>query len=368
MVTPFVDAAGKSNFMSRTTSLGDTISYVSVPRDEDGFEQYSGNTGDFLADAWEEKVFPGTDLRKNWPFGHPDSVGSVAQKWEDDDYHMRGRAFDGDDLLNYEEYRGFWVSTDESQPNDPNSHEHVRCNPQVKDVFLYFHPALDSNLLIPEFFGQIAPGYIQNIDDTIEFRVTDYSVLYGARSSDLSARSRKDKAVSFNRNSHFTLCPPLFVPLDSIPLDSGISAPQILSIWPWTSGEDIRSAFGWLKPRRLVFREQGIGNAATIPRFTDRIVLNFPAWQYVFLNYDRYNDTLNAHFFENWIEDITEGLRVNIAHEVAHGVGLTHALVSEPQDCIMGPYRGSVHDSLGIHPRLPCFSSQDSSRFSTADR
>lgn len=368
MVTPFVDAAGKSNFMSRTTSLGDTISYVSVPRDEDGYAQYSHNTGDFLADAWEEKMFPNSGLRKHWPFGHPDSVGSVAQKWEDDDYHMRGRAFDGDDLLNYEEYRGFWVSTDESQPNVPNSHEHVRCNPQVKDVFLYFHPALDSNLLIPEFFGQIAPGYIQNIDDTIEFRVTDYSVLYGARSSDLSARSRKDKAVSFNRNSHFTLCPPLFVPLDSIPLDSGISAPQILSIWPWTSGEDIRSAFGWLKPRRLVFREQGIGNAATIPRFTDRIVLNFPAWQYVFLNYDRYNDTLNAHFFENWIEDITEGLRVNIAHEVAHGVGLTHALVSEPQDCIMGPYRGSVHDSLGIHPRLPCFSSQDSSRFSTADR
>ncbi len=369
MVTPFVEGSGKTNFMVYTTSLGEKTGYISVPRDEDGYDQYTHNTGDYLADAWEEKVYPNSGLRKHWPFMHPDSLNSATMKWEDDDYYMRGRAFDGDDLLNFEEYRGFWVSEEESHPNDPNPHLHVRCNPTIKDVFLYFHPALNSNLLIPEFFGEIAPGYIQNLNDTIDFRVTDYTVLHGAQSSNLRARNRSDKSVSFNRHSHYLLCPPLFIPMDSIPMDSNISSAQVLSIWPWTVGEDVHNNyFGWLKPKRLVFTDQGVENSATTPRFTNRIVMNYQAWQYVFLNYDRYNDTLNPTFLEDWVEDITEGLRVNIAHEIGHGIGLIHALSTEPQDHIMSRYRGSEHDSLGIHPRLPAFSSQDSSRFSTTDR
>jgi len=368
LVTPKVQGLGKSNFMQHVTSLGERVNHISVPRDEDGYEEYSRNVGDYLADAWEEARFDGDSLRNHWPFVHPDSLDLGVAKWEDDDYNPRGRPYDGDDLVNFEEYRGFWVAQDESNPNEPNPHMHVRCYPDFKDVFLYFHPALDSNQWIWNFFPSISPGYLYKLSDSIDIRVTDYSSVYGIYSNNITARRERSKPVSFARAAASQLMPPLFVPQDSLPLDTNVSPAQIVSIWPWVPGERIQSAFGWVEPTRIVFPGSGSGDGGTIPRFTNRILMFYGQWVRVFQTYDRYNITLNPNALQDWETDVAEGLRVNIGHETGHAVGLLHARPSEPMTFIMGPYRGSVHDSLGIHPRLPQYSLQDSSRFSTADR
>lgn len=231
MVTPFVDAAGKSNFMSRTTSLGDTISYVSVPRDEDGYAQYSHNTGDFLADAWEEKMFPNSGLRKHWPFGHPDSLADSTLIYEDDDHDLVGRAFDGDDLLNFEEYRGFLVAADSTQPHDTTNYEHIRCDPKLKDVFVYFHPELENDPFI-YFFQELYPGLYAELDTAVRPHYTDYSSLYRI-GLDSATAWQEHKPAGPNRKSAMVMYPPTFIPNDSIQYSLGYSVAQIVSIYPW---------------------------------------------------------------------------------------------------------------------------------------
>lgn len=369
MVTPFVDAAGKSNFMSRTTSLGDTISYVSVPRDEDGFEQYSGNTGDFLADAWEEKVFPGTDLRKNWPFGHPDSVGSVAQKWEDDDYHMRGRAFDGDDLLNFEEYRGFLVAADSTQPHDTTNYEHIRCDPKLKDVFVYFHPELEEFPEVVDFFDEVYPGHIFALDSQVQVHITDnYNIQ--ASSVPTNPIRQQNKSASFQRKGCHTLYPPRFVPIDSLVYlgstsnlnlyDNGESVAQVISFWPWSQRVgSYREIPAWTirKTQGTAFPHPDPTGTGTYPGNTYFIVVNLERFrEYMDSPYCR------AGSYFDWHDDALDILRVVVAHEFGHAVGLTHPQAVESDTLIMGPVRRELGTGRLV-PNSPTFSPQDKSRF-----
>ncbi len=360
LVTPVIESEGKSNFMVWTTSLSESTNCISVPRDEDGYKMYSHNVGDYLADAWEEEVFLGDSLRKNWPFSHPDSVADTTTMYEDDDHIFVGRGFDGDDLLNFEEYRGFLVASDPSQPHDTLNYEHIRTNPKQKDVFLYFHPALANSQLIPEFFGNIAPGYVGMLDSSIGISVTDYSVLKNKLSEDMSARVKQNKSVSFNRKGSTMLCPPVFIPQDSLPGRLGVKSAQVLSFWPWIFSEG-PMRFTAQTLMQVVYRGQGDHDGGGIPATISRVLLNYPLW-HSFYSWERYDDSTNTNYWDDWVFDVTEGLRISIAHEFGHCVGLLHPIGNEPRDFIMGPFRGS-NDSLGIDPKIPKFSAQDKTRF-----
>jgi hypothetical protein len=357
LVAPFVEGNGKSNSMAYATGLGDTVNYVSVPRDEDGYYAYAYNFGDYLADAWEEKVFAGDSLRKHWPFMHPDSMGDSTVRYEDDDHFLVGRGFDGDDLLNFEEYRGFWVAADSTQPHDTLNYKHVRCEPRLKDVLVYFHPMLEADQFV-YFFEDLYPGHIHALDTSLRVHYTDYNTLFGI-GIDSSHAWEALKPASSNRKGATSTYPPLFIPDDTIRYSNSYSVAQLVTFWPWfpALGTFTKPYGGWMRPNSKpdfinLSDSSGIGYITTHVR---HICVNFPYFERRLSQSQHYQSNL-----EDWEDEAGAVLKQVIAHEFGHAVGLTHPQGSESKFGMMGP----IHFVSGRFVQVPdSFSQVERSRF-----
>ncbi|MBU0692819.1 hypothetical protein KKH18_13530 [bacterium] len=323
-VTPTASAfQGKLAFMQAlVTEFGDSVYNVTVPRDNDGIDTLSVGfaTGDFMADAWEEKCFPdslGYDIREIQPF--IDTAATAASyPVMDKDSIPRGRKvlncyWDGDYLTNWEEYRGFIVLSDSLDITSDSTHR--RTNPREKTVFVHFRPDIQSDVAdnIPKFIFQM-PG------------VDVYNTNYLQTNLERNSSERK---ISENRTGASTLYPPLLYPR-SVPINDSYR-PNAVTFWrALTSDNDpindldtlysiqngiARFSFGGTISHGFAFH----GEKVVIPSVTSRIIVRTGSiYQYGRLS--SYYDTDS----ELWRNTYSRLIQRNISHEFGHSVGMNH--------------------------------------------
>jgi hypothetical protein len=311
---------------------------ITVPYDYDGYTDVGISYGDGMADKWEHDMVPGQDIR----YFRPYITLTPHRGMADLDHIPIGREFDGDNLCNFAEYRGFMVALDST--NTRNGHRHIRTNPNRKTVFIHVR----QNMGLQDSVREQMPGYIYKMPE-MEAYFTDsirFSPTYLATDDDQYIEESRhqlfNRDINANRGGaglwYYGFGYPLRYPMA---LNDTVRA---VTFWKWFPSEhrfhphrkrtaNIDSVFGY-SYNNYVF---GVpGRAASMPNNVYEAIVQIDFYNQIRDDYYQFN-------LEDWLRDFPAECKKTIAHEFGHCVGMYDIPYDESHHTITimsGAWRG----------------------------
>ena len=318
IVSPSTGQTWRDMMKMRTTAFGQDVWSVSVPRDDDGQAFIGYNWGDFVADAWEEKLLGlaseanDSAIVRFVPFYQLDA-GNIV--YADRDSIPKGRDIRGDGFCNWEEYRGF-ITVGDQFGFDTSSvgKKHKRLNSFTKNALVHFMPNAECR---PE-----APGWMNALPDTMAYLVDHLTQLedsdttrlslrrwvninkYGAYFPYYSARSSWGNGLNWGTTNY----------------PASMTNQNAVVFWSIYRGDHPklkpyrRDLFGYVKTPRVFSPDM-----ATVPKYTRQVVVNTDYIDLYTANLPYYRD-----HFDDYLQDVDKMKYLIIPHEFGHTIGMPH--------------------------------------------
>ena len=315
IVSPVTGQTWKDLMNMRETAFGQKVWSVSVPRDDDGQKFTGYNWGDYVADAWEEKVLgvaPGNPAVYDFvPFYQKSTTGFLF--YTDQDTTPAGRNINGDGFCNWEEYRGFLVAGD--QNGYYGSNKHMRLDPSLKNVMVHFIPGVE--------IQAEAPGYIDALQDTMAFIVEYIPAVDTSSSRKLRLRrpiNNNSCGAHFPYYSAYRSWNGLNWGTTSHPADGPLQ--NAVAFWPMRNriGRIHPWAEGYIKP---IPRSDGDTTYAVPNRVYQCVVRTDVIDAY-------YN---SSNYYQNhqndWTSDRLIIIKAVLAHEFGHNIGMEDLVTND---------------------------------------